>query len=156
MIPFTHRPATVADASRIADLYLTSRKKFLAFVPSSRTDEEIRRWMGGVLIPRGGVTLAESSEGELLGMMALSYDGLHSWIEQLFVAPHLVGQGIGTRLLELALTCLKPPVRLYTFQGNQGARRFYERHGFEPIAFTNGETNEERCPDVLYEWGGKG
>jgi ribosomal protein S18 acetylase RimI-like enzyme len=26
------------------------------------------------------------------------------------------------------------PIRLYCFQQNQAARRFYERHGFAPIA----------------------
>jgi GNAT superfamily N-acetyltransferase len=151
MIEFTHRPATVADAPRVADLYLASRRTFVSFAVSPRTDEEIRRWIGGVLIPRGGVTVAENEGGELLAIMALSFDGERSWIEQLFVAPHLVGQGIGSRLLQLALAHLQPPVRLYTFQENHGARRFYERHGFQPIAFTNGEANEERCPDVLYE-----
>ena len=32
------------------------------------------------------------------------------------------------------------------------ARHFYEARGFEAIAFGNGSHNEERCPDVLYEW----
>ena len=40
---------------------------------------------------------------------------------------------------------------VYTFQANAGARRFYERHGFVPVEFTDGQANEERCPDVLYE-----
>lgn len=43
------------------------------------------------------------------------------------------------------------PLRLYTFQANHGAMRFYERHDFLAIAFTDGQANEERCPDVLYE-----
>jgi hypothetical protein len=46
---------------------------------------------------------------------------------------------------------LARPVRLYTFQPNEHARRFYERKGFAPIEFSDGSTNEERCPDVLYE-----
>ena len=37
------------------------------------------------------------------------------------------------------------------FQANSGARRFYERRGFVAVEFTDGESNEERCPDVLYE-----
>ncbi len=43
------------------------------------------------------------------------------------------------------------PIRLYTFQANLGARRFYSRHGFVAIEFGDGRANEERCPDVLYE-----
>jgi GNAT superfamily N-acetyltransferase len=98
--------------------------------------------------------LAEGNDRELLGIMALSFDGEYSWVEQLFIAPNMVGQGIGSRLLELALAHLRPPVRLYTFQANERARRFYEKHGFQAIRFTDGEANEERWPDVLYEWRG--
>jgi ribosomal protein S18 acetylase RimI-like enzyme len=47
---------------------------------------------------------------------------------------------------------LTSPIRLYTFQENDGARRFYERHGFRAIEFGDGSNNEENCPDVLYEW----
>ena len=32
------------------------------------------------------------------------------------------------------------------------ARHFYEARGFEAIAFGDGSHNEERCPDILYEW----
>ena len=67
------------------------------------------------------------------------------------VDPALVNQGIGTSLLAQALRTLALPIRLYTFQANAGARRFYERHGFIPIEFTDGQGNEEHCPDVLYE-----
>jgi ribosomal protein S18 acetylase RimI-like enzyme len=42
-------------------------------------------------------------------------------------------------------------VRLYTFQANHHARTFYERHGFQAVAFSEGLDNEEKCPDVLYE-----
>lgn len=35
---------------------------------------------------------------------------------------------------------------------NTAARRFYERHGFVPLAYTDGADNEENRPDVLYEW----
>lgn len=63
-----------------------------------------------------------------------------------------MASGIGTRFLDRARAELRPPIRLYTFQGNQSARHFYEHHGFEAIAFGDGSGNEERCPDVLYEW----
>jgi ribosomal protein S18 acetylase RimI-like enzyme len=63
-----------------------------------------------------------------------------------------VRRGIGTPLLEHARRALSPPIRLYTFQCNESARQFYERRGFRPIAFGDGSGNEEKCPDVLYEW----
>jgi GNAT superfamily N-acetyltransferase len=88
---------------------------------------------------------------EIVGMLAASREAGVGWIDQLYLAPHHVGNGIGTLLLAHALKTLPSPVRLYTFQANHGARRFYERHGFKAIAFTDGQGNEERCPDVLYE-----
>jgi hypothetical protein len=41
---------------------------------------------------------------------------------------------------------------LWAFQVNKPARRFYERHGFVAVTFTDGSGNEEREPDVRYEW----
>jgi hypothetical protein len=41
---------------------------------------------------------------------------------------------------------------LWTFQQNDGARRFYERHGLRLIRLTDGEDNEEKTPDALYAW----
>jgi GNAT superfamily N-acetyltransferase len=72
------------------------------------------------------------------------------------VDPAWVGRGIGAVLLAHALRSLAPPVRLYTFQANAGARRFYERHGFAAIEFSDGQANEERRPDVLYEFAAPG
>jgi len=49
-------------------------------------------------------------------------------------------------------TSLKLPIRLRTFQENQGARQFYEQHEFKILELTDGSGNEEHCPDMLYEW----
>ena len=43
-------------------------------------------------------------------------------------------------------------MRLWTFQRNQRARRFYERRGFRLVLLTDGADNEEKEPDALYEW----
>ncbi len=43
-------------------------------------------------------------------------------------------------------------LQLWTFQKNTSARRFYEARGFVVIEETDGSTNEEREPDVLYRW----
>ena len=37
-------------------------------------------------------------------------------------------------------------------QQNERARRFYEARGFRAVEFTDGEANEEKTPDVRYEW----
>jgi ribosomal protein S18 acetylase RimI-like enzyme len=142
--------AETGDAGEVAEVYLTSRKKFLPFAPLAHSDAEVRDWISGTLIPGGGVTVAEV-EGSVVGMLAISETDGVGWIDQLYLAPDWVGRGIGSALLEFALEQLGSPVRLYTFQENTGARRFYERHGFRVIALSDGADNEERCPDALYE-----
>jgi GNAT superfamily N-acetyltransferase len=146
----TLRPATAADAPRVAGLLIDTRSAFMPYAPSAHPDEELRAWVAGSLVPSGGVTVAER-HGQVVAAMATEQSGAFSWVTQMAVDPALVGQGIGSLLLAQAIRTLALPIRLYTFQANAGARRFYERHGFQPIQFTDGRGNEEQCPDVLYE-----
>lgn len=132
-------------------MYLASRKTYLAYAPLVHSDDDVRQWIREILIPMGRVTIALEGH-DIVGMMATSIDDhACAWIDHLYVDPSSVGQGTGSFLLQLAMKELPRPVRLYTFQMNAGARRFYERHGFVPIIFGDGSGNEERCPDVLYE-----
>lgn len=154
------RAAALSDADAVADLYLASRKTFLPYAPLAHSDEDVRWWVSNVLIASGGVTVAVAPQGKysggIVGMSAVTRDadGGWGWIEQLYIAPGAVGRGIGSVLLERAKCELSSPIRLYTFQENAGARRFYERHGFVAVEFGDGTGNEEKCPDVLYEWRG--
>ena len=75
-----------------------------------------------------------------------------AFIEQLYLAPGWTGRGIGGRLVELAKERRPAGLDLFTFQVNDGARRFYERHGFAAVWFGDGSENEERQPDVRYAW----
>jgi hypothetical protein len=43
-------------------------------------------------------------------------------------------------------------LRLWTFQRNRDARRFYERQGFTLVKETDGSANEEKEPDAMYLW----
>lgn len=144
------RPATAADAPRIADLLIDVRAAFMPYAPSAHPDDEVRAWVASQLVPSGGVTVA-TVEGTVQAVMATERASDTCWITQMAVDPALVGHGLGAVLLAHALRTLDRPIRLYTFQANAGARRFYERHGFAAIAFTDGQANEEHCPDVLYE-----
>jgi len=146
------RAATIEDATRIADLLIDTRKAFMPYAPSAHTEAEVRAWVASELVPTGGVVVAEV-DGTVVGAMAVATAAGVSWINQMAVQPALVGRGLGTHLLAHAVGSLEPPIRLWTFQQNTGARRFYERNGFVAIEFTDGKGNEERCPDVLYEFG---
>jgi GNAT superfamily N-acetyltransferase len=144
------RAATAEDAPHVAAVLLSSRQAFLPYAPLSHTDAEVHQWVRETLIPSGGVTVA-CAGAAVVGVLATARVSKVSWIDQLYIAPSHVGQGIGSRLLAHALASLPLPVRLYTFQANVRARSFYERHGFRATAFSDGSSNEERCPDVLYE-----
>jgi GNAT superfamily N-acetyltransferase len=122
----------------------------MAYASSAHPEPELREWVASVLVPSGGVTAAEV-HGRVVGVVATAHSERVSWVSQMAVDPALFNQGIGTLLLAHATRTLALPIRLYTFQANAGARRFYERHGFVPTEFTDGRANEERCPDVLYE-----
>ena len=145
------RPATLADAHQVADVFLRSRKELVPFAPLAHSDDDVRAWIPRGLIPAGRTTVAVV-DGAVVGFISVSTAEDCSWITQLYLHPDWIGRGIGTRLLEGALRALPPPIRLYTFQENQRARAFYERRGFEAVKFTDGSGNEEKCPDVLYEW----
>lgn len=156
------RDARADDAPAVAALLINTRTAFMPYAPSVHSDSEVRTWAATTLVPAGGVTVAEL-DGRVVAAMAvsvavsvsvaLSIDAQTkiAWIEQMAVDPALVGRGIGSTLLRHAMQTLPRPLRLYTFAANTGARRFYERHGFVALRFSDGHDNEERCPDVLYE-----
>jgi RimJ/RimL family protein N-acetyltransferase len=149
------RLATAADAERVATLFVDTQVRHLPFLPPPPL-EKIVPMMRDEVLPAARTWVLEAQDsGELLAMLSLSADAdeVH-WIERLYVAANAVGAGLGTELLRFALAPAQRRdriVRLWTFQANAGARRFYERLGFVPIRFTDGHDNIERCPDVLYE-----
>ena len=144
------RAAIAKDVLAVTNVIVESRRVFLPFAPSPHTLEDVQDWVEKHLLPTGGVTVA-IAEGMVVAVLATSEDANAAWIDQLYVLPGFEGQGFGTELLHHAHVSAKRPVRLFTFQQNAGARRFYERHGYETVALSDGQSNEEKCPDVLYE-----
>ena len=144
------RPATSKDTNAVTTVLIQSRRFFIPYAPLAHSDSEILNWMGTILIPSGRVTVWEV-QNQIFGFVATSEENRSGWIDQLYVLPSWTGRNIGTSLLQDVQRSLPRPIRLYTFQQNLNARRFYESHGYQAIKFTNGENNEEGCPDVLYE-----
>lgn len=143
--PLVLRRGTQRDAGAIGDVFLAARKLSLPYLPSVHTDEETRTWIRDTIMPTTVVWVAEM-DGEIVGFFSLDGERL----ENLYVHPRWHGRGIGTALLLQARALSPLRLELYTFARNEGARRFYEHHGFRAIAF--GQENEEDEPDVLYEW----
>jgi GNAT superfamily N-acetyltransferase len=138
------------DCMQVADILIAGRAAFMPYAPSAHPELDVRRWVQEYLIPTGQVTLAQIDD-VVAGVVATSLEEEVTWIDQMWVRWTEVGQGIGSLLLAHVLQLPSTKVRLYTFQENTGARRFYERHGFKAMKLTDGHDNEENCPDVLYE-----
>ena len=142
----TIRPAASADADSIADVYLASFKATYDF-PLAHSDDEVREWIRDT-VAGGGAWVAVQSDGVVVGMMVTGPGDL----DQLYIRPDRLGAGIGRRLLDLAKERSPEGLKLYTFQVNARARRFYERNGFVAEWFGEGSANEEGQPDVRYVW----
>jgi GNAT superfamily N-acetyltransferase len=142
----TIRRATADDAAAVAEVFLTSFHATYDF-PLAHSDDEVRGWIRDRLIPASETWVAED-DGQIVGLMALD----PGWLEQLYVLPTRLGEGIGRRFVELAKERQPRGLTLWTFQVNDRARRFYERNGFVAVEFTE-DGNQERQPDVRYVWG---
>jgi GNAT superfamily N-acetyltransferase len=141
------RKADPGEAGSLAALWLRSRTASVPSIPPTvHTDDDVHRWFEEVVLPTREVWVADSS-GEAMALMVLDQE----WIDQLYVDPAATGRGIGGALLEHAMKLRPTGLKLWTFQSNLEARRFYEARGFVATAMTKGN-NEEQAPDVCYEW----
>jgi ribosomal protein S18 acetylase RimI-like enzyme len=140
------RPAAADDSDTIADVYVASFGG-LHYLPPLHTDDEKRAWIKSVVLRSQEVWVAEET-GAVIGFASLSARTL----ELIYVHPEAQGRGAGTALLEEVKRQRPHGFRLWVFQRNEGARRFYERRGCRLVRLTDGSGNEEREPDALYEW----
>lgn len=145
----TLRRAAAPDAAAAADVWLRSFAAALPTVVRPRSDDEVRAYFRDVVVPLRETWVAEArGDRKTVGVMVLNGDLL----SQLYLDPDWRGRGIGDRFVALAKERSPAGLGLWTFQVNRPARRFYERHGFVAVEYTDGSGNEEREPDVRYEW----
>lgn len=145
------RRAASGDADSASSLYLRARRAAAetgSIPPPAHRDDEVSKWIRHVVIPRRECWLAETPGGDVVGILVLDGD----WIDQLYLDPSHTGRGIGSELVDLAKRERPRGLRLWTFVSNDGAQRFYERHGFSEVARTDGTTNEERAHAIQYVW----
>lgn len=141
------RRAVGPDAGAVADVWLRSYSAALPTVVRGHSDDEVRAYFRDVVVPERETWLAEV-DGRVVGVMVLAGDLL----SQLYLAPEWRGRGVGDRFVALAKERCPQGLTLWTFQVNKPAHRFYERHGFVAVEYTDGSGNEEREPDVRYVW----
>lgn len=140
------RRAVFSDLKAVARLHRTSFFDAMPHMPVLHTPEEDLRHWSAVVFPNTEVWISERS-GRAAGIISFR----SGWVDHLYVHPDHQSSGIGGALLALAQSS-QPALRLWTFQCNLKARRFYERHGFRIEKETDGAGNEERQPDLLYFW----
>ena len=146
------RVARHTDAVDCATVFLRSRAFALPSVPLVHPDREVRRWMADEVVGRADMWVAEV-DGTVVALMVLDTAGRGAgWIEHLYLDPAWMGRGLGDKFVQLAKERSSEGLQLWTFQANEPARRFYERHGFVAEELTEGAGNEERAPDVRYVW----
>ncbi|MYR42889.1 GNAT family N-acetyltransferase [Streptomyces sp. SID5910] len=144
---FVVRRAVDSDADAVAEVWLRSFTAALPTVRRAHTDDQVRSWIREVVVP-GQETWVVAVDGSVVGMMVLDGEDL----DQLYLDPVWQGRGIGDRLVDLAKQRRPSGLALWTFQVNESARRFYDRHGFVAAERTDGHRNEEREPDIRYVW----
>jgi GNAT superfamily N-acetyltransferase len=144
------RPARDDELGTLAALYYRCQIE-MAYVPP----------MPEEAIPIVAARIRESDEvwvaeldGRLVGFIAVEHSRTldADVLERIYVEPAEQGQGIGAALLDKAKERRPGGIHLWVFQKNEGARRFYERHGFQLVKLTDGSHNMEREPDALYAW----
>jgi 8-oxo-dGTP pyrophosphatase MutT (NUDIX family)/GNAT superfamily N-acetyltransferase len=139
------RPAVVGDAANCARVYTRSKAFALPEVPEPHTEPDIAKWMAEVAIPTMDVWVAEV-DGVVVGQFML----VPGWLHHLYIDPSWIGRGLGDRFMTLVRQRHPQALQLWAFQSNGRGRRFYERHGFTAVEFTDGAGNQERWPDVRY------
>lgn len=137
------RRANPLDAGKVGAI-LTQAVRDHRWMPELHSEAENISFFGR-MIDHNLVWVAD--DGVVRGFLAREDDYIHA----LYVARGARGHGIGSVLMAQAKAeCDR--LELYTFVANQGARRFYGRHGFREVERSDGSRNDEGLPDILLVW----
>ena len=151
----TIRVAKDHESESCVDVFRSAWRQ-MTFVPQDlHTPDEDRRWMRDVFVSQL-VLVAEIDETpgqeepvcRIVGMLSMGDGTVHNF----YIRPGYQRRRIGHALMETAKTCSGGELKLWVFEPNEGAIRFYERHGFVTIRKTDGRDNEEKVPDRLMAW----
>jgi GNAT superfamily N-acetyltransferase len=134
------RRATDDDVEEIVAIFEPSFA-LLDFLPQLHTHDEHLAYFGRCV---------REHEAFLLGRGFAILDS--DWLTHLYVHPDEIGTGVGHALFEHVKTLRPQGFQFWVFQENERARQFYEAHDAVAVEFTDGSGNEERAPDVRYEW----
>lgn len=130
----TVRPATEKDLASLAPR-LAPLPLFTAYgMDAARLQ---KRWTEG--LGRGDGLLVAEEHGQLLGMcwyLQRGVFGIGGYLRTIAIAPKAQGKGVGLQLLQaFEAGCQQPSGGwfLLTSDFNEGAQRFYKRHGYTEV-----------------------
>ena len=145
---FTLTPATKPEMEKVAKVFKRSRLEALPYLPELHTEAEDIGFFTDVVFKKCEVVVAKDNEtSKIIGFIAFNSE----WIDHLYILPESQGKGVGASLLKMALE-KSESLKLWSFQKNEKALKFYASHGFKEIKRTDGSENEEKEPDVLMQW----
>jgi GNAT superfamily N-acetyltransferase len=143
------RRAVGSDAEVLARVFWRTRTESVPDIPMIvHPRETVLPFVTDVLLRDFEVWVAQDPDDGVVGFLALMPPDA---LSHLYLLRAHTGHGIGSRLVELAKLRFPGGLQLWAFQSNSGALRFYERHGFVPVQWTDGD-NEEGAPDVQLAW----
>src|SRR5262249_1564599 len=141
------RRALPGEHRRLAEIHVIARYD-MAYLPRVHSFSSTETWMREVVVPSNDVWVAE------IDRAVVAYAWLHAgYLQGLYVHPSYQRQGIGGRLLSVVRESTAGGFHLWVFEANNGAIRFYERHGARLVRKTDGSGNEEKLPDRLMSFG---
>ena len=100
------------------------------------------RW----LLEHTSVTMIHNNS-DVVGFLAVE----KHIIQALYIKKDFQGFGFGQAAIKFAQKQFKE-LRLWVFQSNIGAQRFYRRLGFQIVKMSDGQDNDYNLPDVFYCW----
>jgi putative acetyltransferase len=140
------RRARPDDAEAVARIFRESRAEAMPWLPVLHDPDDVLEHFRGC-VAADEVWVCER-EGEVAGFAILQGDELDGF----YVAPEHQRRGVGAALFGHVQELRPERFGFWVFRDNARARRFYERHGAQSLYETDGVNNEERTPDVRYEW----
>ena len=130
-----------AEISQILEDWAASNRE-IPLVHNAEERADYGRW----LLEHTRVTMIHNSSG-VVGFLALEK---HT-IQALYIKKDFQGFGFGQAAIKFAQKQFKE-LRLWVFQSNIGAQKFYQRLGFQIVEKSDGEDNDYRLPDIFYCW----
>ncbi len=130
-----------AEISQILEDWAASNRE-IPLVHNVEERADYGRW----LLEHTSVTMIHNSSG-VVGFLALE----KHIIQGLYIKKDFQGFGFGQAAIKFAQKQFKE-LRLWVFQSNIGAQKFYQRLGFQIVEKSDGEDNDYRLPDIFYCW----